>query len=178
MNPLRDGLAEVPQGNRFRQAWDADRVIEAVRSWASEYGKPPTSTEWEQGKPAKYAQAALDKARLWNEKAARFDAGTYPSNDTCRRFFGTFGAALAAAGFEPRPEGRTPRALTELHAEQLRTRMKGDAAGPDQLAHGIRTVMQARQARDNLSLRSALLDLAAVAMAWAESIPATEAVAA
>jgi hypothetical protein len=159
-----------PRGNRFRQAWDRDRVIESVRSWAADYGNPPTSTEWEAGKPAKYAQAALDKARLWNEKAARFDAGTYPSNDTCRRLFGTFGAAIAAAGFEPRPEGRTPRVLTERHREQLRVRMKGDTAGPDQLAQQIKGVMSARAAGDLLALRGALLDLAAVAMAWAERI--------
>ena len=100
----------VPQGNRFKQAWTAERVIEAVQSWAEEYGQPPSSTEWEVGKPEKYARAALNKAQLWQEKAARFADGTYPSNDTVRRFFGSFNAAIAAAGFPPRPEGRTPRA--------------------------------------------------------------------
>lgn len=167
-------LAEAPQGNRFRQAWDRERVIAAVQEWAREYGKPPTSTEWEIGKPAKYAQAALAKAQLWHEKAARFERGTYPSNDTCRRLFGSFNGALQAAGFTGRPEGRTPRTLTDEHRKQLRSRRQGFIAGADQLATSIRDVMAARAAEDRLSLRSALLDLAATAMAWAETIPDEE----
>jgi hypothetical protein len=161
---------QVPQGNRFKRTWTPEKVIAAVRRWADEYGAPPTSTEWEIGKPAKYAQAALDKAQLWHEKAARFESGEFPGNDTCRRFFGTFNAAMAAAGFEPRPEGRTPRELTDRQLRALRKRRGGLQAGPSQLAAQIRSVMEARAAKDNMCLKAALYDLAATAMAWCESI--------
>jgi hypothetical protein len=139
-----------------------------------EFGAPPTSTEWEVGKPAKYAEAALAKARLWHEKAARFDAASYPSNDTVRRFFGSFNAALEAAGFESRPPGRTPRELTERQVARLRARSDGMAAGPSQLARQIKHVIEARAARDTLALRAALYDLAATAMAWCEALPTEE----
>jgi hypothetical protein len=143
-------------------------VLAAVQTWAEEFGQPPTSTEWEIGKPAKYAEAALSKARLWNDKGSRFESGVYPSNDTVRRLFGTFSAALEAAGFESRPPGRTPRALTERQVARLRER--GMAAGPSQLAHQIKVVMQARAAKDKPALRDALYDLAASAMAWCDSL--------
>lgn len=164
-----------PAGNRFRQAWTPERVVAAVRSWAQEFGQPPTSTEWEIGKPEKYAEAALAKARLWHEKAARFASDTYPSNDTVRRLFGSFNAALAAAGFEPRPVGRTPRELTDRQVDALRRRNGGFAAGPSQLANHLRSVMEARKAHDTLLLRAALYDLAAAAMAWCDSLPAEDA---
>lgn len=157
-------------GNRFKQAWTPEKVLASIRRWADEYGAPPTSTEWEIGKPAKYAQAALDKARLWHEKAARYESGEFPGNDTCRRFFGTLNAAIAAAGFEPRPVGRTPRDLTERQVAALRNRRGGETAGPSQLAAQIKSVMQARAAKDKVCLKAALYDLAATAMAWCESI--------
>lgn len=163
--------AAVPQGNRFKRSWTSERVLEAIGSWAEEYGKPPTSEEWEIGKPEKRAQAALIKAQLWREKARRFAEGAYPSNDTVRRFFGSFSAAIAAAGFEPRPPGRTPRELTDRQVAELRRRRNGYAASPSQLARDLRNVKEARDAGDGLALRAALFDLAATAMAWAESIP-------
>lgn len=162
---------ERPTGNRFQRTWTPERVIEAIQAWAGDLGEPPTSNEWEVGRPAKYADAALAKARLWHEKAARFEGGGYPSNDTVKRIFGSFSAALAAAGFEPRPQGRTPRELTARQIALLRQRSGGMSAGPSQLAHQIKQVMEARRAHDNLALRAALYDLAAMAMAWCESLP-------
>lgn len=165
-------MSETPQGNRFQRAWTPESVTDAIHAWAEEYGKPPTSTEWEIGKPGKYAAAALAKARSWHEKAARFDAGTYPSNDTVRRLFGSFNAALHQAGFEPRPPGRTPRDLTDRQMMQLRARRNGDGAGPSQLAVQVRGVLAAQAAKDQMALRSALYDLAAVAMAWCDQLDA------
>jgi hypothetical protein len=161
-----------PTGNRFHRSWTPERVLAAVQAWVDEFGQPPTSTEWEIGKPAKYADAALAKARLWHEKAARFESGTYPSNDTVKRYFGTFNGAIEAAGFESRPPGRTPRELNERQIARLRER--GMAAGPSQLAHQIKVVMQARAAKDKPALRAALYDLAATAMAWCDSLTPRE----
>jgi hypothetical protein len=164
----------TPSGNRFRQTWTPERVLAAVRSWAEEFGAPPTSTEWEVGKPEKYADRALAKARMWQGKAARFEGGNYPSNDTVRRLFGSFSKALSAAGFEPRPPGRTPRAVTDRQAAMLRQRSGGMAAGPAQLAADFKAVARANAAKDPLALRGALMELAATALAWCDRVPAAE----
>jgi hypothetical protein len=157
-------------GNRFRRTWTPELVIERVQDWARETGAPPTSGEWEIGRPEKEAEKALAKARAWHDKAAMFHAGQWPGNDTVRRFFGTFSAGLAAAGFEPRPQGRTPRDLTARQLAQLRVRNGGYTAGPSQLAAQIKSVMEARAAGDTDALRSSLYDLAATAMAWCERL--------
>lgn len=160
----------VPQGNRHRQAWDEDAVLAAVGRWIDATGKPPTSDAWQIGRPAKNAQAAITKARAWQDAAALYEAGTYPSNDTIRRLFGSFGQMLEAAGIPRRPEGRTPRAVTDAQEAMLRLRSGGMAAGPQQLALDIRVVLQANAAGDRLALRGALMDLAASALAWCDQI--------
>lgn len=160
----------VPQGNRHRQAWNEAAVLAAVARWIDATGKPPSSDAWQIGRPGKNAQAALAKARAWQETAALYESGEYPSNDTIRRLFGSFSDMLEAAGIPRRPEGRTPRAVTEAQEATLRDRAGGMAAGPQQLTHDIRTVQQANAAGDRLALRAALMDLAATALAWCDQI--------
>lgn len=155
-------------------------MIERIRTWSTEVGEPPKSTDWNPAKARLHAQDALDKARQWTGKIQRFEGGEWPSTWTVRKLFGSFNAALAQAGIEGRPTGRTPHVVTERQVAALRHHARGEAAGPSQLAVKIKHVMEARQAQDKLALRAALFDLAATALAWCDQIeaPAEERIAA
>ena len=76
--------------------WPPPRVVERLQSWAHEHGRPPTLEEWRR-------------------------AGTrHPSAATVRRLFGSWNAALVAAGFEMRPPGVPvePRSVTHARCEK------------------------------------------------------------
>lgn len=61
-----------------RDQWDRERILEAIRRFARRHGRPPSSEEWQLKGPQRNPTAAV-----------------------VRRHFGSFTAALAAAGFEP-----------------------------------------------------------------------------
>lgn len=60
--------------------WTRERVIAAIQEWAREHGEPPRSLEWRRATPA------------------------FPHDATVKRLFGSWNAAIAAAGFEPREQ--------------------------------------------------------------------------
>jgi hypothetical protein len=80
-----------------RRRWDRDRIIAAMRGWAEQYGEPPRSREWSLHK----LQAARD-----SEGIERYVSGGWPSASTVEDYFGSWNAAIKAAGFGPRPRGR------------------------------------------------------------------------
>lgn len=66
--------------NRY---WNQDRVLAAIRRFAAEHGRPPVATEWLTGKHGRKGDG-------------------YPHVPTVIREFGSWAAAIEAAGF-PRP---------------------------------------------------------------------------
>lgn len=87
-----------PSGNRY---WDRDRIIQSFQQFEQQMGRPPavgdvtaTSTSWRSSmSPERVAEA--DRARELGLKLPTADAAT--------REFGSWRAALAAAGMEPNP---------------------------------------------------------------------------
>lgn len=154
-----------PVGVRAHLLSDED-VLDAIREWTGRYGEPPATADWS---PSRARNAGQD----W--RAERYRAGDWPSVSTVVRRFGTFGAAVRAAGLVPRPRGRHTRACgpfenavtaklrEQLAAVELR-------CGSAVLAARIRGVAQARDASDAEALRGALVDLAAAALVWAEAV--------
>ena len=63
--------------------WTREAIICAIQRWVIEYGEPPTS-------------------KVWN--GPRRPAG-YPSVPTVKERFGSWNAAIEAAGYRPRPRG-------------------------------------------------------------------------
>lgn len=61
--------------------WTQDMAIAAIRRWVREYERPPICNEWKK------------------------TSSGYPSQVQVRRLFGTWNAAIEAAGFEPRSWG-------------------------------------------------------------------------
>lgn len=88
-------------------------IVEAMREWARQYGDPPRSDDLD---PAR----ARRQGHSW--RAERFLGGTWPSTRMVRHHFRTFGAAVAAAGFDAPRQRRT----------------KPHLSGPDQVLHAIR----------------------------------------
>jgi hypothetical protein len=68
---------------RTQRLWTPERIIGAIRRFVAQHGRPPTSTE-----------------RACQEIPA------FPSVGVVCREFGTWNAAIEAAGFEPRRRGQ------------------------------------------------------------------------
>lgn len=79
--------------------WTPEAVIAAIRDWADEHGGvPPTTPCWAPGH---------HNAKDWMR--AEYETGRWPHSRLVCRVFGTWNAALIAAGFEPHSvKGRTP----------------------------------------------------------------------
>jgi hypothetical protein len=71
-------------------------IVAAMQVWAEEYGEPPAVPDW---------AAALARDLGDEERARRYEAMTdvWPSHSTVFREFGSWNAAVEAAGFTPRP---------------------------------------------------------------------------
>lgn len=62
--------------------WTRERIVSALQAWALEHGRPPSGTDWR-------------VTGLWE----------HPSTGTVLLKFGTWNAAMVAAGFQPRRPG-------------------------------------------------------------------------
>lgn len=68
-------------------SWSEPMIIEAIQAWAAEHGRAPLYKDWERAGP------------------------TWPASSAAAHRFGSWNAAIRAAGFEPRHHGfrRRPR---------------------------------------------------------------------
>jgi hypothetical protein len=78
--------------NTKGRRWGTDEILGAIREWHRLYGEPPSAANWSTG---------LLRAQGREEELERFLLGRYPTDDTVRTRFGSFPAAVVAAGFEP-----------------------------------------------------------------------------
>ena len=76
-------------GPRTGFRWTPETIVYAITLWYRKHSRPPFTHEWDQA------------------------GENHPSRQTVSRVFGSWNAAIHAAGFTPRPRGRQPRALTE-----------------------------------------------------------------
>src|SRR5689334_1578546 len=105
----RDRAATTARASRYT----SDEIREAIRRWARRYGLPPTSTDWEPARARRMGQP-------W--RAARFEAGEWPTVRMVRGRFGSFNAAVRAAGLRPRTAP---------------TRLRPNLTGPDAIVEAI-----------------------------------------
>lgn len=77
--------------------WSRESIADAIREFARRYKRPPAATDF---------NPAQARAFGHDGRADRFEEdGCYPSSNIVRRHFGTWNAAVEAAGFEPRGAG-------------------------------------------------------------------------
>jgi hypothetical protein len=90
--PARRRPELVPRTVGRRPTYTREQIIDALQRWTALYGAPPARADWE---PAR----ARRMGHEW--RVARFRTGEWPSTRMVCRWFGTFNAAIEAAGFEP-----------------------------------------------------------------------------
>ena len=77
--------------------------MERIQAWGEVYGGPPSARDWNP------AQAVI---RGRPDISARFYAdGCWPHVNSARRAFGSWNAAIEAAGFTPRLPGKRGAAI-------------------------------------------------------------------
>ncbi len=96
------------------QRWSREALISALRAWAEEHGRPPSTQDW---------LPSVDRTRQWARQYPR-----WPSTTQVQRVFGSWGAALDASGY---PVERWDRetvlaALRELARQEGRPPMHSD----------------------------------------------------
>lgn len=78
--------------------WTRESVVEAIRYFAERYGQPPSAQKWS---PSLARQGNRD------DLAERFyEDGCWPHTNSVLVLFGSWNAAIAAAGFTPRRPGQ------------------------------------------------------------------------
>ena len=71
-------------GPRTGFRWTPETIVYAITLWYRKHSRTPLTSEWDQA------------------------GENHPSRQTVARVFGSWNAAIAAAGFAPRPRGRQP----------------------------------------------------------------------
>ena len=90
-----------------RADWTAQEVSDAIGRWARLEGAPPSIADWRQGRHAR---------GRWRREYPR-----WPAAHVAARLFGSWSAALAAAGFAAPPAAFTDREIVEaLRADAAR----------------------------------------------------------
>jgi hypothetical protein len=141
-------------------------VIDAIRAWVRLYGEVPTLADWD---PARARRLGQD----W--RIARYNRGDWPSARTVQTRFGSMSNAIKQAGLTPRPRGShgSARADERKHSRQnlvhvMASEYAERTPDPDALVTAVRSLVRARQSGDSTAVHSALIEIAARALAWAE----------
>jgi hypothetical protein len=152
-----------------RDRYTHDEIIAAILRWADAHeGEPPRQADWNPALLRTHARRMAVKAVAHLRRIAEYDAGDWPSEQTVRKYFGSWNAALAAAGFHDqlRSSGNQPR-------ERDLTLVPGTGAADD-LERLLETICAAHHANDRGTLRATLLDLSLSAREWAMRIARSE----
>jgi len=81
------------RGRRRTGPYTCEQITAAILSWSAQFGAPPTTTDWEPSRATRLGQE-------W--RAERFYSGEWPTTKVVQARFGSFNAAIAAAGRTPR----------------------------------------------------------------------------
>ena len=100
------GLTPRGPGPGGGSSWTPEAIIERIHEWHRRFGHPPAASDWA---PALAARRTGDRTSIEIFRAA---GGYWPSTKVVTRTFGSWSAALAAAGVEPRRPGPRNTPLT------------------------------------------------------------------
>lgn len=117
-----------------RTVWTRSTVIAAIQEWALLYGEPPVAWHW---------NPTMARYRGHESYAVRFEAahGRWPWAETVRSVFGSWNAAIAAAGFEPKPSGC--RGKDVISPRGLKRPSRPSASAVDGPADGVSPALSA-----------------------------------
>lgn len=102
-----------------RAFWTKDTIVQAIQEYNSRFGRRPSAWDW---------SPALARARAHPERLAeieeRWQDGVWPSMTHVQGRFGSWNAAIEAAGFEPNTLGH------RTDPERWRRNLRDGARGP------------------------------------------------
>jgi hypothetical protein len=158
------GLTPRPAPSRTRPNLSGPEAIsDALIEWTRRYGDIPTMADWDPTRARRLGQQ-------W--RIARYYHGDWPSARSVALHFGSFANAAAQAGLIARRRSTRHDLRREQQALNRRAAAVTGASrripGHEDLAHSLRALAGARATEDPVQLHSALIDLAASALAWAE----------
>src|SRR4051812_6758301 len=140
-----------------------EAILDGIVEWTRRYGEVPTMADWDPVRARRLCQ-------LW--RIARYHDGDWPSARSVANHFGSFRVAVAATGLVPRARSasREERDATRRSSRMAvaTARSLAGPADPRGLADAVRAVAAGRSAGDPVALHAALLDVATVALAYAE----------
>lgn len=83
-------------GGPEQRYWTKERIIDAIQRWTQTYGSPPAQGSWSPG------QAKLRAPdHPVHQDVERYTKGDWPHANTVVAAFGSWAAAVRAAGYEP-----------------------------------------------------------------------------
>ena len=145
-----------------RDRYTHDELIAAILRWADSHGgEPPCQADWNPALLRARARTMATKAVAHLRRIAEYDAGDWPSEQTVRKYFGSWNAALATAGLHERlrSSGNQPR-------DSDLALLPGTGA-IDDLERLLDTICGAHHDNHTQALRATLLDLSLAARDWA-----------
>jgi hypothetical protein len=87
----------------FHRKWTDEMLLDGLRDCARFYGREPTAMD---------LNRAMAKARGHGERAMTADFEGWPSATVVQERFGSWRAALCAAGFSDRSSGKRPKVFS------------------------------------------------------------------
>lgn len=81
---------------KVARLWTTELIVNRIREWNAMYGEPPTATDWNHRMAHPARRAEVER---------RFRGGHWPHLISVQKAFGSWNAAIGAAGFEPRRPG-------------------------------------------------------------------------
>src|SRR4051794_15952744 len=121
--PRRE-VARPPRPRRLRRSgggeWTRERIIEALRAWRDEHGRAPRSYDWAPA-TARTAGFPTEGAEKWEREHPR-----WPHHALVRARYGSWRAALEAAGMPAPPPLALPRRERVQTAQRLQGRLSAD----------------------------------------------------
>lgn len=156
--------------------WTHDTILQAGHSWKDATGDYPAQHHWNPARAKSMVDSLMLRVRSHRAIIDLFEAGGFPSDWTVKREFGSWNGYLAALGREPRATGRQPRVIPAKRLTELRLvqEQRPVAAGPAVLKAALQHVDEARRENDQMMLRGALYELAAVSIAWMDELDANQ----
>jgi hypothetical protein len=124
----RYGLRDDPELTRQRRAeharsvnkrWTRDLIVAAINAWAELHGAPPAVSDW---------TPAIARRQGRADRAERHAAGDWPFYSTVVKYFGSWAAAIEAAGWRSRPRGSAPSKVTDELLECARALIAAGAS--------------------------------------------------
>ena len=145
-----------------RDLYTHDEIIAAILRWADAHdGEPPTQGAWNPVLCRARARVMAVKAVGHLQRIAEYDSGDFPSEATVRKYFGSWNAALAAAGFA----GRLRSSGNQPREHDLSLVPGVGAAG--EMERLLDVICRAHHDNDREQLRTTLFDLSLAARDWA-----------